>query len=157
MIRKPKIWDISPGVGGLSWYTDIKSSDISGSLDSSILFLKRCLHGLLFTLTYRHDDLTGIVHFSILLGSIARPTIFCSLRNWQCPNLWWNFKSSADRLGATLSSSSTNIFYFLLRVIFLLLFNLNWVGDPDFLKDTSFLVFPSTSLPISLTSASNCS
>ena len=131
VVINPAIWDIIPGIRYLNWSTDITSLGISGSLASSILLLELCIHGILTILKYRHDDQTGISHFGSLLGGIPCSAIICSLRNEQCPNLWWSFNSSEGRLVFPLYSSFTTILACLLGVVSLNLFSLNWVGDPD--------------------------
>ena len=157
MVINPNIWDIIPGIRYLNWSTNITSLGISGSLASSKLFLELCLHGILTILTYRHDYQTGISHFESLLGSIHCSAIICSLRNEQCPNLWWSFNSSEGRLVFPLSSSFTTILSCLIGVVSLNLFSLNWVGYPGSLEAHSLSACPSTSLSLSLTSAAACS
>ena len=156
MVNNTVIWDIGAGVEDFRWSTYITSTGLSGYSSSSILFLERFLHGILFILAYMHDEKTGILHFSSLLGSISCSAIIYSLRNDQCPNIWWDFNFSAGRLGSPLYFSYTTILACLLGVISLMPFSLNWVVDQDFLKAPSWLACLSTSLSTSLNPAAAC-
>ena len=148
VVSIPVIWSISPGVGNLSWSTDITSPGLAGSSASFILFLERCLHVLLLIPLYMHDKQTWIVHFSSLLESIPLSAIICSLQNGYFPNLWWNFNISSGRLGSPQPCLSINIFSWMIGVVYLTLLSLNWVVYPYLLKAYSWSSYLYTSLSL---------